>query len=82
VFWRLVLARIIEPTNKLDSLRVLSEVGIDPPSYPMMNRSDRDRRVATGAGVSLHGRMPRLTRDNVTSQIVCTFRQILSGERK
>ena len=33
VFRQLVLARIIEPTSKLDSARVLEEVGgIDPPS--------------------------------------------------
>jgi Transposase DDE domain len=38
VFRALVLARIIEPTSKLDSLRVLEETGIDPPSYPTMNR--------------------------------------------
>jgi len=38
VFRCLVLARIIEPTSKLDSLRVLEEVGIRPPSYPTMNR--------------------------------------------
>ena len=30
VFRALVLARIIEPTSKLDSLRVLAEAGIDP----------------------------------------------------
>jgi len=28
VFGQLVLARIIEPTSKLDSLRVLSEAGV------------------------------------------------------
>ncbi len=33
-----LLARIIEPTSKLDSLRVLEEVGIRPPSYPTVNR--------------------------------------------
>jgi hypothetical protein len=38
VFRALVLARIIEPTSKLDSLQVLEEAGIDPPSYPTMNR--------------------------------------------
>ncbi|MGH3988210.1 MAG: IS1634 family transposase, partial [Pseudonocardiaceae bacterium] len=32
VFRQLVLARIIEPTSKLDSLRVLEEVGVTPPS--------------------------------------------------
>ena len=38
VFRDLVLARIIEPTSKLDSLRVLSEVGIDPASYRTLTR--------------------------------------------
>jgi hypothetical protein len=33
VFRALVLACIIEPTSKLDSLRVLEEVGVDPPAY-------------------------------------------------
>ena len=33
VFRQLVLARIIEPTSKLDSLRVLEEAGIAPVSY-------------------------------------------------
>jgi hypothetical protein len=38
VFRDLVLARIIEPTSKLDSLRVLAEVGIDPMSYRTLAR--------------------------------------------
>ena len=38
VFRQLVLARIIEPTSKLDSLRVLTEVGVDAPSYRTLNR--------------------------------------------
>jgi hypothetical protein len=38
VFRGLVLARIIEPTSKLDSLRVLSEVGIEPASYATLKR--------------------------------------------
>jgi Transposase DDE domain len=38
VFRQLVLARIIEPTSKQDSLRVLQEAGIDPVSYPTVNR--------------------------------------------
>jgi hypothetical protein len=33
VFWQLVLARIIEPISKLDSIRVLEEAGIAPASY-------------------------------------------------
>jgi hypothetical protein len=38
VFRDLVLARIIEPTSKLDSLRVLAEVGIEPASYATLKR--------------------------------------------
>jgi hypothetical protein len=38
VFRLLVLARIIEPVSKLDSLRVLEEAGITPPSYATLNR--------------------------------------------
>lgn len=38
VFRVLVLARVIEPTSKLDSLRVLGEVGIAPPSYATVKR--------------------------------------------
>jgi hypothetical protein len=38
VFRRLVLARIIEPTSKQDSLRVLEEVGVSSASYPTVNR--------------------------------------------
>jgi hypothetical protein len=38
VFRQLVLARIIEPTSKADSLRVLGEVGMSGPSYPTLNR--------------------------------------------
>jgi hypothetical protein len=38
VFRHLVLARIIEPTSKLDSLRVLEEAGIQPASYRTVKR--------------------------------------------
>ena len=38
VFRVLVLARVIEPTSKLDSLRVLDEAGIPSPSYPTVKR--------------------------------------------
>jgi Transposase DDE domain len=38
VFRQLVLARIIEPTSKLDSLRVLEETGIPAPSYATVKR--------------------------------------------
>ena len=38
VFRHLVLARIIEPVSKLDSLRVLEEAGIPPVSYRTVER--------------------------------------------
>jgi hypothetical protein len=38
VFRQMVLARIIEPTSKADSLRVLDETGVAGPSYPTLNR--------------------------------------------
>jgi hypothetical protein len=38
VFRVLVLARVIEPTSKLDALRVLAEAGIDAPSYRTVTR--------------------------------------------
>ena len=38
VFRQLVLARIIEPTSKADSLRVLEETGVAAVSYPTVNR--------------------------------------------
>lgn len=38
VFRHLVLARIIEATSKLDSLRVLAEAGIAPVSYRTLRR--------------------------------------------
>jgi len=37
-FRQLVLARIIEPTSKIDSLRVIEETGVVPVSYPTLNR--------------------------------------------
>lgn len=38
VFQALVLARLIEPTSKLATIRVLEEIGIPAPSYPTINR--------------------------------------------
>jgi hypothetical protein len=38
VFRDLVLARIIEPTSKQDSLRVLSETGVEPVDYRTVTR--------------------------------------------
>jgi hypothetical protein len=38
VFGQLVLARIIEPTSKLDALRVLAEVGVETVAYRTLAR--------------------------------------------
>ncbi len=38
VFYQLVLARVVEPTSKLDSIRVLEELGIAAPSHPTIKR--------------------------------------------
>jgi hypothetical protein len=38
VFRLLTLARVVEPTSKLDSIRVLTELGITAPSYPTIKR--------------------------------------------
>jgi hypothetical protein len=38
VFFQLVLARIIEPVSKLDSLRVLEEAGVPPTPYRTVTR--------------------------------------------
>jgi Transposase DDE domain len=38
VFKLLALARVVEPVSKLDSIRVLTEIGITPPSYPTIKR--------------------------------------------
>jgi hypothetical protein len=45
VFEALVLARLVEPTSKLDTIRVLDEIGVAAPSYPTINR--RLRTYAT-----------------------------------
>ena len=38
VFRQVVLARVIEPTSKADSLRVIEETGVAPVPYPTLNR--------------------------------------------
>jgi hypothetical protein len=62
VFRQLVLARIIEPTSKADSLGVLEEVGICPPSYrtvirrlPVFARPEWRKRLA--AACAAHARL-------------------------
>ena len=53
VFRDLVIARIVEPTSKLDSLRVLTDLGSDPVSYRTIQRhlrsivTDNYREVIT-----------------------------------
>jgi hypothetical protein len=52
VFRQLVLARIVEPTSKEDSLRVLGEVGVDAASYRTVKR-----RLPTYAGAEFRQRL-------------------------
>jgi hypothetical protein len=62
VFRQLVLARIIEPTSKQDSLRVLQEAGIDAVSYPTVNRrlpvyARAEWRQRVAAACAAHARL-------------------------
>ena len=52
VFRDLVLARIIEPTSKIDAERVLTEVGVEPASYATIKRRlpSMPNRLAAIAG--------------------------------
>jgi hypothetical protein len=60
VFRQLVLARIIEPTSKLDSLRVIEEAGISPVSYRTLKR-----RLPAYAGDAWRERLAALCADHV-----------------
>jgi hypothetical protein len=62
VFRQLVLARIIEPTSKIDSLRVLAEAGIDTVSYATVKRrlqryADDGWRRDLAAACARHARL-------------------------
>ena len=64
VFRDLVLARIIEPSSKLDSLRVLEEAGAVPASYPTVCRRLRayakdSWRAKLSAACAAHARLSR-----------------------
>jgi hypothetical protein len=64
VFQALVLARLIEPTSKLATIRVLEEIGVTAPSYPTINRrlpvyaSEQWRRRLAGASAAHVGLGP------------------------
>ena len=62
VFRDLVLARIIEPVSKLDSLRVLDEAGVAPPSYRTVERrlpayAQEEWRQRMSAACAVHARL-------------------------
>ena len=64
VFGGLVLARIIEPVSKLDSLRVLEEAGVAAPSYPTLKRrlpayAKEAFRQKLSAACAAHARLGR-----------------------
>lgn len=63
MFRHLVLAWIIEPTGKADSLRVLGEVGVEAVSYPMVYRrlpvyAGEEWRGWLAAACAAHARIP------------------------
>jgi hypothetical protein len=62
VFRDLVLARIIEPTSKIDAARVLNEVGVDAASYATLKRrlpvyATPAWRQALAAATARHARL-------------------------
>lgn len=62
VFRHLVLARIIEPVSKLDSLRVLEEAGVTPASYRTVKRrlpvyARQEWRQRLSAACATHARL-------------------------
>jgi hypothetical protein len=64
VFRDVVLARIIEPTSKLDASRVLEEAGVAPASYPTVNRrlpvyAKQAWREKLAAACAAHARLGR-----------------------
>ena len=64
VFAQLVLARIIEPVSKLDSLRVLEEAGVSAPSYRTLLRrlpayAEETFRQRLSAACAAHARLGR-----------------------
>jgi hypothetical protein len=64
VFRLLVLARIIEPTSKLDAARVLEEAGLAAPSYATLNRrlpeyARQEWRQKLSAACAGHARLGR-----------------------
>jgi hypothetical protein len=64
VFAQLVLARIIEPTSKLDSARVLEEAGVSAPSYRTLLRrlpayAKGSWREKLAAACAAHARLGR-----------------------
>ena len=62
VFRQLVLARIIEPTRKQDSLPVLTEAGIDAVSYATLKRRLQRLLRPWRPGEVGRRRVPRLSR--------------------
>jgi hypothetical protein len=67
VFRQLVLARIIEPTSKLDAARVLEEAGLAPLSYATPERrlpvyAREGWREKLSAACAAHARLGRASR--------------------
>ena len=84
VFRQLVLARIIEPTSKLDSLRVLEEAGAPAPSYPTLNRrlpawAQEPWRQRLSEACAAHARLGRPAWSSTTSRLSTSRRTRATG---
>ena len=57
-FFQLVLARLVEPTSKLDSLRVIAELGLVPvhlstvPARPYLAKITNDVQAIAASGAA------------------------------
>jgi hypothetical protein len=78
VFRQIVLARIIGPASRQDSLRVLEEAGVPAPSYPALSR-----RLPAWAGDSwrqgLSGACAAHARLGPASLVLCEVSTVCSG---
>jgi len=78
IFEALVIARIVEPTSKLDSLRVLDDLGVDP-----INRNKLYRSIVKAANQDFAGVLVKPVVDMYKIMISpwCCMMSLLSTSR-
>lgn len=75
VFYQQVLARLVEPTSKYDTLRVIEEIGLDPVSYATVKRRlppDLARTISRAVSGSMLGTATEVTSSRRSNQARCT----------